>query len=114
MSYHYSATISISREGFDDLTIEVEGIYYRGCRGVKAHPMDRFAPPDDPAGVEIVSATFCPDPFEATEGYPFSPGDEVELTKKELDQAEEAIFEGVRDAQEAAQEDRADREREEY
>ena len=71
-------TMEIER---NDECIEVTlvGKYWPGSRGVKAHPMDRFAPPDDEPEIEIIE---CTD----------SNGDEVDLTDDEIEKATSKLF----------------------
>lgn len=82
-SYPVEATMEIER---NDELIEVtlEGSYYPGCRGVKAHPMDRFAPPDDEPEMELLK---CVD----------ANGNEIELTDEEANEAEAALMKELED-----------------
>jgi len=68
----------VEREG-GELELTISGVYYPGCRGVKAHWADRFAPPDDPAEMDDIDATD-------------KQGNAVELTEEEYDKAEEKLF----------------------
>ena len=57
-------TMAIDRQS-GEIEVTITGHYYRAHRGMKAHPMDRFAPPYDPAEIEFLSAE--------------TPGDEREM-----------------------------------
>ena len=62
----------------NEIELTITGEYYPGSEGHKAHPMDRFAPPDDPAEVDILSV-------KDESGF------EVELSDEEVHMAEEAL-----------------------
>ncbi len=64
-----------------EIIVALEGTYMPAHRGVRAHPMDRFAPPDDPA--EMVDITASRD------------GVEIELTEREAEQAHDALIDAV-------------------
>lgn len=71
-------TITIERDD-NEIEVTVTGRFWPGCRGVKAHPMDRFAPPDDEDEMEVLDARD-------------SDGNEVELTAAELDAAADKLL----------------------
>jgi hypothetical protein len=48
-------TMAIERDD-SEIIVTLTGTYHRRCVGRKAHPMDRFAPPDDPACIEDMMA----------------------------------------------------------
>ena len=89
-----STTIWIER---DDAEVEcaLDGEYFEGCRGVKDHPMDRFAPPDDEPEMELLTAKVN--------------GVEVDLTEAETDQADDALKEALNDMANVWAEERAER-----
>ena len=72
-----------------------------GAKGRKAHPMDRFAPPDDPAEVEILTVKD-------------ERGVEIEITDAELRRAEDALLKAVIEARDDYEADRADSIRSRY
>ncbi len=79
----------------NEVELTITGEYYPGAQGRKAHPMDRFAPPDDPAEVEILTVTDAR-------------GVEIELSDEEATKAEEALAEAADEERESNEEDRAD------
>ncbi len=88
-----TATICVERD--DEVELTVEGEYWPGCRGVKAHPMDRFAPPDDPDEMEVLSVKD-------------KSGKEIDLSDTELKKAEEALRDAFSDAIDTARQERAE------
>ena len=62
--------------------IEIEGSFYAGCRGSR-DSMGVPEEPDDPEEVEIIEATLD--------------GHKIELTDKEVNTAEEALYQAVID-----------------
>ena len=79
----------------NEVTLTITGEYYPGAKGRKAHPMDRFAPPDDPAEVEIFTVTD-------------ERGVEIELSDEETTKAEEALAEAAAEERESNEADRAE------
>ena len=79
----------------NEVTLTITGDYYPGSEGHKAHPMDRFTPPDDPAEVDILSV-------KDESGF------EVELSDEEVHMAEEALAEAAAEERESNEADRAD------
>lgn len=51
----------------EEIEVEAVGDYQKGSRGIKAHPMDRFAPPDDEPEMELVDVLHDGKPFETTQ-----------------------------------------------
>lgn len=84
-----TTSIEIER-GEREVLVTVTGTYSRGGVGRRAHPMDRFAPPDDPEEMADITA--------------YGPDGEVDLTERELETAEEALWKSLN----SAEEDRAD------
>ena len=54
-----------------EIEVTLTGNYYRGRRGTKAHPMDRFAEPDEEPEIEYIHAA--------------TPAGEITLTDAEID-----------------------------
>ena len=69
----------------NEIELTITGEYYPGAKGRKAHPMDRFAPPDDPAEVEILTVKD-------------ERGVEIEITDAELRRAEDALIRAMIEA----------------
>lgn len=69
-----TTNIEIER-GEREVLVTVTGTYSRGAKGRRAHPMDRFAPPDDPDEMTDIVA----------EGG-------ITLTEREQETAEEALW----------------------
>jgi len=86
---------SAETDSDNEVELTITGEYYPGARGRKAHPMDRFAPPDDPAEVEILTVTD-------------ERGVEIELSDEETTKAEEALAEAADEERESNEADRAD------
>ncbi len=94
-----TASMTIERDG-EEITVTITGTFSAGCRGRKAHPMDRFAEPDEPDEMADITATDAA-------------GQEIELTDAETEKAEEALFEAVGDQHDRDMEAIGDRRREE-
>lgn len=73
-----------------EIEVTLTGNYYRGRRGTKAHPMDRFAEPDEEPEIEYIHAA--------------TPAGEIGLTDAEIETAQEKLMEA---AAEEADNDRA-------
>ena len=95
-----TTTIIIERHD-NEIELTITGEYYPGAKGRKAHPMDRFAPPDDPAEVEILTVKD-------------ERGVEIEITDAELRRAEDALLKAVIEARDDYEADRADSIRSRY
>ena len=63
----------------NEVELTITGEYYGGLKGRKNHPMDRFCPPDDEEGVEVLTVRD-------------DRGVEIEITDAELRQAEGALI----------------------
>ena len=79
----------------NEVALTITGDRYPGAKGRKAHSMDRFTPPDDPAEVEILTVTD-------------ERGVEIELSDEERAKAEEALIEAATEERESNEADRAD------
>lgn len=100
-----SATLYISRSGIDDIEVLVTGTYSPGQRGVRANKWDRFAPPDDPAEVEIESAVVQASVYIERDIIPiFNAGERIELGRDEEKEAEEKLFEAAEEQAQSARE----------
>ena len=66
-----------------EIEVRVSGTAYAFRRGRKAHPMDRFAEPDEPAEIVDIAAETA--------------GGEIGLTEAELKTAEEKLWEALDD-----------------
>jgi len=66
-----------------EIQVHVSGIAYPFRRGKKAHPMDRFAEPDEPAEIAGIAAETA--------------GGEIQLTEDELKTAEEKLWDALLD-----------------
>lgn len=95
-----TTTIIVERHD-NEVELTITGEYYPGAKGRKAHPMDRFAPPDDPAEVEILTVKD-------------ERGVEIEITEDELRRAEDALLKAVIEARDDYEADRADSIRSRY
>ena len=95
-----TTTIIIERHD-NEIELTITGEYYPGAKGRKAHPMDRFAPPDDPAEVEILTVKD-------------ERGVEIEITAVELRRAEDALIRAMIEARDDYEADRADSIRSRY
>ncbi len=92
---HLKLYCSITIERDDaEIPVEVTGEYRPASRGRKAHPMDRFAEPDDPAEIEVIKAKVN--------------GAEIDLTDKELEQAEEELWKAMEEHKDNDAENRAE------
>jgi len=80
MSRKVHALMCIERDG-EEIEVHVSGTAYPFRRGTKAHPMDRFAEPDEPAEIDDIAA-------ETKTG-------EIELTDAELKTAEEKLWDAL-------------------
>jgi len=69
----------------NEIELTITGEYYPGARGRKAHPMDRFCPPDDEPEIEVRTAKD-------------ERGVEIEITDAELRRAEDALHRAMIDA----------------
>jgi hypothetical protein len=87
------------QRGDDEIVVEVSATYSPRVRGRRAHPMDRFAEPDDDACVEDILAHD-------------SAGNVVDLTEDEMDEAIEHLFVAAEQEMAARQEERAEYRRE--
>lgn len=73
-----------------EIEVEAVGDYTKGCRGVKAHPMDRFTPPDDDPEMELTDV--------------FHNGKPIETTQEQNEKAIEALWSELDARREDAQE----------
>jgi len=85
----------------NEIELTITGEYYPGARGRKAHPMDRFAPPDDEPEIEVLTVKD-------------DRGVEIEITDAELRQAEDALIKATIEARDDYEADRADSIRSRY
>ena len=85
----------------NEIELTITGEYYPGARGRKAHPMDRFAPPDDEPEIEVLTVKD-------------DRGVEIEITDAELRQAEDALIKAMIEARDDYEADRADSIRSRY
>lgn len=69
----------------NEVELTITGEYYPGTRGFKAHPMDRFTPPDDEPEIEVLTAKD-------------ERGVEIEITDAELRRAEDELIRAMIDA----------------
>jgi len=85
----------------NEIELTITGEYYPGARGRKAHPMDRFAPPDDEPEIEVLTVKD-------------DRGVQIEITDAELRQAEDALIKAMIEARDDYEADRADSIRSRY
>ena len=86
---------SAETDSDNEVSLTITGDCYPGAKGRKAHPMDRFAPPDDPSEVEILTVTD-------------ERGVEIELSDEERAKAVEALIEAAAEEREGNEADRAE------
>ena len=85
----------------NEIELTITGEYYPGARGFKAHPMDRFTPPDDEPEIEVLTVRD-------------ERGVEIEITAVELRRAEDALIRAMIEARDDYEADRADSIRSRY
>lgn len=64
-----------------EIEVQLVGTFHPARRGTRAHPMDRFALPDEPAEISDICAATA--------------AGEIELTEAELVTAEEKLMEAL-------------------
>ena len=85
----------------NEVELTITGECYGGLKGRKNHPMDRFCPPDDEEGVEVLTVRD-------------ERGVEIEINATELRRAEDALIRAMIEARDDYAADRADSIRSRY